>query len=117
LKILVVEDNPDIKEVLDYILQDDGHEVIPCSDGTSLATLGELKPDIILMDDILSLKRGSEFCRQLKSEEATKDIPVILISAMPNIKDTAARCNADAYIEKPFNIDNLTEVIQSFAKK
>jgi two-component system phosphate regulon response regulator PhoB len=117
LKILVIEDNPDIKEVLDYILKDNGHEVIPCSDGASLATLDRLKPDIILMDDILSVTRGSEFCQRLKSDDATKNIPVILISAMTNIKDTAAKCGADAYIEKPFNIDNLTEVIQSFAKK
>lgn len=117
MKILVIEDNPDIKEVLDYILKDDGHEVIPCSDGTSLNELDEIKPDVILMDDILSATRGSEFCRQLKSDDATKNIPVILISAMPNIEKTAAKCSADTFIEKPFNIDTLIEVIQQFAKK
>lgn len=116
MKILVIEDNPDIKEVLDYILKDDGHEVIPCSDGTSLHALDKIKPDIILMDEILSTTRGSEFCRQLKSDATTREIPVILISAMPNLQDTAQRCGADAYIEKPFNIDTLNNVISGFAK-
>jgi DNA-binding response OmpR family regulator len=117
LKILVIEDNPDIKEVLDYILKDDGHEVIPCSDGASLTALDRLKPDIILMDDILSATRGSEFCRRLKSDDATKSIPVILISATSNLENTARKCGADAYVEKPFNIDTLIGAIRQFAKK
>lgn len=114
MKILVIEDNFDIKEVLDYILKDDGHEVIPCTDGTLLKALDKINPDIILMDDILTATRGSEFCRRLKSDNATKGIPVILISAMPNLQNTAASCGADAYIEKPFNIDHLIEVTQRF---
>jgi DNA-binding response OmpR family regulator len=115
LRILVIEDNPDIKEVLGYILKDDGHEVIQCSDGTSLNFLNRIKPDVILMDEILAGLRGSALCRQLKSDESTQSLPIVLISAMPNLKDTAMACGADAYIEKPFNIDNLLEVIMSFS--
>ena len=115
MKILVIEDNLDLKEILDYILKDDGHEVIPCSDGSSLRTLDMIKPDVIMMDEILSGSRGSALCRQLKSDDTTKHIPVILISAMPNLKDIAAGCGADAYIEKPFNIDNLFDVIKRVA--
>lgn len=117
MRILVIEDNPDIKEVLDYILNGDGHEVIPCTDGASLNALDKINPDVILMDDILSVTRGSEFCRQLKNNDSTRHIPVILISAMPNLPATAAKCNADAYIEKPFNIDHLNKVIEQFAKE
>jgi DNA-binding response OmpR family regulator len=118
LKILVIEDNPDITEVLDYILKDDGHEVISCPDGTSLNSLDSKKPDVILMDDILSTTttRGSEFCCLLKSNGDTKNIPVILISARPNLQDTARKCGADTYIEKPFNIDHLVDVVKLFAK-
>jgi two-component system response regulator VicR len=116
LKTLVIEDNPDIKEILGYILKDDGHEVISCTDGTSLESLDSIKPDIILMDDILSGIRGSELCRRLKSDDTTKDIPVILISAMPNLPDTAKNCKADAYIEKPFNIDHLIKIVKNFAE-
>jgi len=115
LKILVIEDNPDIKEVLDYILKIEGYEVIPCQDGTSLNSLDIIKPDIILMDDILAGIRGSALCQQLKADVRTKDLPVILISAMPNVRDTAAKCGADTYIEKPFNIDELIDMVKQFA--
>ncbi|HTD99135.1 MAG TPA: response regulator [Mucilaginibacter sp.] len=111
MKILVIEDNLDLKEILDYILKDDGHEVIPCSDGSSLNSLDIIKPDLILMDEILAGSRGSALCRRLKKDEATMHIPVILISAMPNLKEIAAECGADAYIEKPFSIDTLVEII------
>jgi DNA-binding response OmpR family regulator len=115
LKILVIEDNPDIKEILSYILKDDGHEVESCSDGSSLALLDAIKPDVILMDDILCGIRGSELCRRLKSDPNTNSIPVILISAMPNLPVTAKNSSADAYIEKPFNIDHLIELVKNFA--
>jgi len=115
LKILVIEDNPDIKEVLDYILQDDGHEVVTCTDGTSINELDRIMPDIILMDEILAGSRGSALCLRLKSNEATRHIPVVLISATPNLQSTAEKCGADAYIEKPFNIDALTDIIHRLA--
>jgi DNA-binding response OmpR family regulator len=115
LKILLIEDNPDIKELLNYILKDEGHKVISSSDATSLNSLDKIKPDLILMDEILSEQRGSIFCRRLKNNDATKHIPVVLISAMTNLKDLALECGADAYIEKPFDIDTLVRVVKSFA--
>ncbi|HZX57414.1 MAG TPA: response regulator, partial [Mucilaginibacter sp.] len=86
MRILVIEDNPDIKEVLDYILSDEGHEAIQCSDGSSLMALDSIKPDIILMDEVLGNKRGSELIIKLKADENTRPIPVVLISAMPNLR-------------------------------
>ena len=115
MKILVIEDNPDIKEVLDYILQDEGHDAVSCSDGSSLTSLDQIKPDIILIDEILGGARGSELIKKLKAEEHTRPIPVVLISAMPNLEGIAARCGADAFLEKPFNIDNLTDIIKNFS--
>jgi two-component system phosphate regulon response regulator PhoB len=112
LRILVIEDNPDIKEVLDYILSDEGHEAIQCSDGSSLTALESINPDLILMDEILSRNRGSELIKKLKTDENTRSIPVVLISAMPNLENIAAKCGADAFLEKPFNIDNLTDIIK-----
>lgn len=116
MKILVIEDNPDIKEVLDYIIQDEGHETIECNDGSSLALLDTLAPDMILMDEILVGARGSSLIKGLKSDDATRNIPVVLISAMPNLKEIAAKCGADAYLEKPFNIDTLTDLIKNFSE-
>ena len=116
MRILIIEDNPDIKEILDYILQDEGHEVISASDGDILNSLDSINPHLLLMDEILAGQRGSKFCRKLKNDNSTKNIPVVLISAMSQIKTIAAECGADDYIEKPFNLDTLTEVISRFAR-
>ena len=56
--------------------------------------------------------RGSELIKKLKSDSATNKIPVVLISAVPHLKDLAEKCGADAYLEKPFNIDSLTNILK-----
>ena len=112
MRILVIEDNLDIKEVLDYILQDEGHEAIPCSDGSSLSALDTIKPDLILMDELLLGVRGSDLIIKLKADKTTRDIPVVLISAVPHLKGLAEKCGANAYLEKPFNIDALTDILK-----
>lgn len=116
MKILVVEDNLDIKEVLDYILKDDGHETVFCPDGSKLNFLDSIKPDVVLLDDKLAEVWGSDLCTRLKSDHTTKNIPVILMSAMPNLPEIARNCFADAYLEKPFNIDTITGLIRNFNK-
>ncbi|HVS94365.1 MAG TPA: response regulator [Mucilaginibacter sp.] len=115
MKVLVVEDNPDIKELLDYILQDEGHEVVACADGSSVNVIDRILPDLILMDELLSGVRGSTLIKKLKANPASQHVPVILLSAMPNIQDIASECGADAWLEKPFNIDSLTEAVKNFA--
>jgi two-component system, OmpR family, phosphate regulon response regulator PhoB len=114
LKILVIEDNPDIKEILDYILNDEGHEVVECNDGSSIEVLERLRPNLILMDEMLTGVRGSELIKKMKADEAKRRTPVILISAMPNLNEIAAQCGADAFIEKPFNLETLTDLIKNF---
>ncbi|HVV56334.1 MAG TPA: response regulator [Mucilaginibacter sp.] len=114
MKILVIEDNPDIKDILDYILKDEGHEVIACPDGSSVNALDRILPELILMDEMLTGIRGSTLTKKMKADGATRHIPVVLLSAMPHLEDIAASCGADAWIEKPFNIDTLTDLIKKF---
>jgi DNA-binding response OmpR family regulator len=113
LRILVIEDNPDIKEILDFILQDEGYEAISCSDGSSLSNLDQLQPSLILIDEILEGARGSELIKQLKLDKSQSKIPVVLMSAFPHIKKIAKECGADGYIEKPFNLDTLVATIKN----
>ena len=112
----MIEDNSDIKEIVDYILKEDGHDVVSCSDGSSISDLNTIEPDLILMDDQLGAVRGTDLCLQLKNDAVTKNIPVMLMSAMPNLPEMAIKYQADAYIEKPFNLDVLMESIQRFTK-
>ncbi len=113
MKILVVEDNKDILEVLDIILTDEGYEVISCSDGTSIDNLKNINPRLILMDELLPGIKGSELCLRVKSDEELKHIPVILISASQSIESIAGKCGADAYVAKPFDIELLSSLVKS----
>lgn len=116
MKIVVIEDNPDILEVVAFILNGDGHEVLLCEDGSIVDNLHNVKPELIFMDELLPGKRGSELCRQIKANDAIKHIPVVLISTMPHLEKIAQKCGADAYLEKPFNISSLSEIIERLVK-
>ncbi|NCD70792.1 response regulator [Mucilaginibacter agri] len=113
MKILVIEDNKDILEVLNLILIDDGYDVVSCADGSAINNLKNIKPALILMDELLPSVKGSELCLRIKSDDEFKHIPVILVSASQGLEHIAAKCGADAYIEKPFDIERLTGLVKS----
>lgn len=114
-KILVVDDEPDILEFLQVILEEEGYAVIPTDKGEYVEALrnGGL-PDLILLDVLLSGKDGREIVKQLKSQEKTKHIPVIMFSAHPSAEKTAREAGADDFIAKPFEIDQLLVKIARF---
>lgn len=107
-KILVVDDEPDILEFLRVILEEEGYTVATTDKGEYVEKLqnGGL-PDIILLDVLLSGKDGREIVKQLKSQEDTKHIPVIMFSAHPSAEATARAYGADDFLAKPFDIDEL----------
>jgi DNA-binding response OmpR family regulator len=111
-KILVVDDEPDILEFVQAILEDEGYTVATTSKGEYVETLhnGGL-PNLILLDVLLSGKDGRTIARQLKSQEDTKHIPIIMFSAHPSAEQTAREAGADDFIAKPFEIDDLLEKI------
>jgi len=117
VKIVVIEDNPDINDIVNYILSDEGHEVFSAEDGSILDRFEEIMPDLVLMDELLPGKRGSELCKIVKSNDRIKHIPVVLVSTMPHLDKLAEKCGADGHLEKPFNISALSELIRGYAKK
>jgi DNA-binding response OmpR family regulator len=115
MKILAVDDDKDILEVLQFILEDSGYEVDTLSNGKYL--FEEIKahtPDLILLDILLGNLDGRELCKDVKSRLETHDIPVILISASHNIANTMNQIGApDAFIAKPFDINYLLDTIKT----
>ena len=99
MKILVVEDNLDIKEVLGYILKDDGHEVVFCLDGSSLTTLDTIKPDLILLDDknprsiLFQIKQLVKHFEKLPKErtDAAGAGKIILLNCLLRLERSDAR--------------------------
>jgi DNA-binding response OmpR family regulator len=113
-RILVVDDNNDILEVLRYILEDSGYEVDTLSDGHFLFDkIKEHLPDLILLDVMLGDMDGRVLCRDIKSGSETHDIPVILVSASHNVNDPVKRIGApDDFVAKPFDMYVLLNSIE-----
>ena len=109
-RILVVEDEADLRQVLSYNLRDAGHEVILAAEGRKgLALANEQPPDLVLLDLMLPDVSGLEVCRSLKSNERTRDIPVIMVTARGEEIDRVVgfELGADDYVVKPFSVREL----------
>jgi len=112
-RILAVDDNKDILEILKYILEDSGYEVDTLSDGHHFIDhIHEYAPDLILLDIMLGDMDGRELCRDVKASEETHDIPVIMISASHRLTDTMMKCKPDDFVEKPFDIKVLLNSVE-----
>ena len=110
-KILVVDDNPAILDALKIMLEEEGYEVETTVDGATLKDLKEHLPDLLLLDIWMSGVDGRDICKVLKSSAATKQIPVIMISAAKDIEQIAKDSGADDFISKPFQMANLLAIV------
>src|ERR1700752_424534 len=115
-RILVVDDNEDILEVIKLILEDYNYDVITLSDGSLLLDkITDSHPDLILLDVMLGKVDRRELCRTIKTLPETKEIPVILISASHHVQErhTINGVAPDDFLAKPFDIDDLLEKVQA----
>jgi two-component system phosphate regulon response regulator PhoB len=109
-KILVVEDETDIRQILAYNLEQAGHEVLVAERGDSaLAMVRDRRPDLILLDLMLPEISGLEICRTLKSDAGLRTIPVIMLTARNEEIDRVVgfELGADDYVAKPFSVREL----------
>ena len=112
-RILAVDDDKDILEVLQYILEESGYLVDTLSDGHYLFDkIKEHMPDLILLDIMLGNMDGRELCKDVKTQQQTKNIPVILISASHTSNITDKLGAPDDFIAKPFDINDLLSSIE-----
>lgn len=105
-KILVIEDEPDLLEVLQYNLEREGHKVIACRNGEQgLSRIRTDNPDLVILDLMLPGMDGVEVCRQVKSDPVTRAIPIIMVTAKGEESDIVLGLGigADDYISKPFS--------------
>ena len=114
-KILIVEDEEHLLELESLLLSTKGYEVKGVLDGPSaLELVASMKPDLILLDIMLPVMDGYEVCRQIKANEATCHIPVVMLSAKKSKEDLvkAEQVGADRYITKPFKSAMVIATIQ-----
>jgi DNA-binding response OmpR family regulator len=105
-KILVIDDDEDILEILNIVFQDDGYETVVSNTGEAAKHIRVIQPDIVLLDVriIGSAKSGPEICKEIKSQKETRHLPVMLVSGETDLAIIAQECGADSYVCKPFVI-------------
>ncbi|TLD41890.1 MAG: response regulator [Candidatus Jettenia ecosi] len=113
-KIILAEDNLAIVDALTIMLEEFGYEVIPIVDGNTVKDKLKEKPDLVLFDLWMPGWNGRDACRHLKSNEDTKDIPVIIISADRDIAQLAKEAGTDDFIAKPFQIEDLLAKVEKY---
>lgn len=113
-KILVVDDSECIRTLLAHILDSLGYLVSTAEDGDeALAQLSVFHPDLVLMDVEMPVLGGCEACRRIRGNPATRDIPVLMVSANQNAAERALAAGADEFIAKPFSLDEVLSKIHS----
>jgi DNA-binding response OmpR family regulator len=111
-KICVIEDDEGIRDVVRIILKRAGYETNMFSDGGAIMEDRFSLPDLFLIDKQLPGIDGLTICRYLKDDRNTKRIPIIMMSAYPNVREFSVVAGADDFIEKPFKIETLLAAIR-----
>jgi two-component system phosphate regulon response regulator PhoB len=119
-RILVIEDEKDIQDVLDYNLRQAGHKVHVATTGREgLQVAREKKPDLVLLDLMLPDVPGTEVCRTLKQDPTTRDAQVLILTAKGEEIDRVVgfELGADDYVVKPFSVRELVLRIQAILRR
>ena len=111
--ILVVEDDERIQRLVELVLRGEGYSVVQASDGRqALDMIASSKPDLVLLDLMLPVLDGWALRERLRQRPATSDIPIILMSAVRNLPETAQELGVADYLSKPFEIDDLVRSVR-----
>jgi len=117
-KILVIDDDKDIRDMIVYILTEEAYEVISSADAKILKHIHQHNPDLILIDNWLtdwkSDATGQQLSKQLKTNPDTAHIHIIIISAVSNIKQVAEQALANFYLAKPFDVAELLALVKKY---
>lgn len=113
-RILAIDDDESILDIIKIICEQAGYSIELKSDGNDVFRNNYVIPDLFLIDKQLSGVNGLDICRHLKSQDSTRDIPVIMISASPDIAKLSKAAGADNYIEKPFEISYFLKMVYDY---
>jgi CheY-like chemotaxis protein len=112
-RVLVVDDDPAILEVLGEFVSDDlGLVAVQANNGAvALEAVAAARPDLVLLDLRMPILDGFEACRRLKADPTTRAIPVVAVSADGN-RRAALACGCDDFVAKPFDLDAIERVVR-----
>jgi DNA-binding response OmpR family regulator len=113
-RILVAEDDPGIGDMMHEMLEEEGYEVDIQVDGQAVQQMKEPFPDLLFLDIRLSGTDGRAICEQLKSQEATHHLPIIILSAHKDTQRMARDAGADDFLAKPFEMEDLLALVTKY---
>lgn len=119
-KILIVEDEKDIRDLIIYSLEGKGYQTISADDGEkAIKMLKENKPDLVILDWMLPSVSGLEICRSIRRDINTKNIPIIMLTAKITEEDKVLGLDsgADDYITKPFSTAELSSRVKAILRR
>lgn len=120
LTVMVVDDEPDLLELVAYNIRQDGHEVVTASDGLSaLQLVKSRQPDVVVLDVMMPGLSGLEVARRLRSQTETASIPIVMLTARTEEKHEleGLDAGADDYIAKPFSMQVLIARVKAVARR
>jgi chemosensory pili system protein ChpA (sensor histidine kinase/response regulator) len=111
-KVLVVDDEESMRELLRLHLGNNGYEVISAEDAVVAGRLVvEQRPDLMIVDVEMPYMNGYEFVAAVKADPATRDIPIVFLTTDANVAEQTVKLRADAYLNKPVMANRLLEVV------
>lgn len=105
--ILLIEDDQDVRDIISYVLQNEGYIVKSMPAFDNLAEVAAHNPDLVLIDEWVSEAPGHRLCLKIKTLERMLHIPVIILSTANGIEQIMTECKANAFVRKPFDLEDL----------
>lgn len=114
--IYVVEDNAAIREMIEFLLTEEDYNVKTCPNTRDFwQQMDKHKPDLVVLDVMLPDGNGVDICSELKHNIKTYDIPVMIMSAGNQLHKIKSKCEAEDFINKPFDLDDFVNRVEHFA--
>ena len=118
IKVLVIDDDPDVRTVMNILMKKQGYEVETASTkDEAFEKIRSFQPSVILLDVLLSGYDGRDICRKIKSEPETRHMQVFMVSAHPGAAENFQGYGADHFITKPINTRSLLDKLDNWVKE